>query len=536
MKYDDYDFSGWASKNDLRCSDGKIIKHGAFASQDGKRVPLFWNHEHNDVSKVLGHAILENRDEGVYTYGYFNNTTGAQSAKECLAHGDVVSMSIWANNLDLNGSEVLHGVIREVSLVPAGANPGAFVESVIAHGQPMEDYDEECILYTGESIELHHSDVPAKEEEKPKEKEEPKEEKEKPKEEKSEKDMTIQDVVDSMTETQRRVLYALLAQAENQGNNNKEPETEAPVESKSEKEETQMKHNLFSDGDEHVTTKVLSHSDMEKIFSDGKRLGSLRDAVKQNIEDGVLVHTSMVPTNGMTLSKDQGTGALPYGVGDPEFLFPEPTNLNKTPEWISRDMNWVQKVMSGVHKIPFTRVKSQYANITEDDARARGYIKGKQKKEEVFTMLKRTTSPQTVYKLQRMDRDDILDITDFDVVSWIKAEMRVMLDEELARAILIGDGFRILMITSARSTFVRLLRTFHCSTPLLRYALRRVLPAQTLQRQLSMLSFAAASSTRVLAARHFGRQKTTLPRCLCSRTRSVTRSTSLRQRSLQLCV
>ena len=429
MSYEGYDFKGWASKNDLKCGDGRVIRHGAFSSQDGKRVPLFWNHEHNDISKVLGHAFLENRDEGVYAYGYLNNTPGGIHAKECLAHGDIVSMSIWANNLSQEGRDVLHGVIREVSLVPAGSNPGAFVESVIAHGQPMEDYDEEGIFYTGEEIELAHSDVPSKTEESEKEtkKEESKDS--------EEGDMTIQDVVDSMTEIQKRVLYALLAEAES--NKGKEKETETPAESKT-KGESEMKHNLFSDGDEHVESNVttLSHSDMEKIFAEGKRLGSLRDAVNQSIQDGVLVHTSVVPTNGMTPSVQ----TLPYGVGAPEFLYPEPKPLNRTPEWISRDMTWVQQVLSGVHRIPFTRVKSTYANITEDEARARGYIKGKQKKEEVFTMLKRSTSPQTVYKLQKMDRDDILDITDFDVVAWIRAEMRVMLDEELARAILIGDG------------------------------------------------------------------------------------------------
>ena len=426
MSYEGYDFSGWASKNDLRCGDGRIIRHGAFAGQDGKRVPLFWNHEHNDISKVLGHAFLENRDEGVYAYGYLNNTPGGIHAKECLAHGDIVSMSIWANNLNQEGRDVLHGVIREVSLVPAGANPGAFVESVIAHGQPMEDYDEEGIFYTGEEIELAHSaDEPKKEEPK----------KEESKKESDEEELTIQEVVDSMTEVQKRVLYALLAEAGS--NKGPEPKTEAPTES-TEKGESEMKHNLFSDGEEHVESNVqtLSHSDMEKIFAEGKRLGSLRDAVKQSIDDGVLVHTSVVPTNGMTPSVQ----TLPYGVGAPEFLYPEPKPLNRTPEWISRDMTWVQQVLGGVHRIPFTRVKSTYANITEDEARARGYIKGKQKKEEVFTMLKRSTSPQTVYKLQKMDRDDILDITDFDVVAWIRAEMRVMLDEELARAILIGDG------------------------------------------------------------------------------------------------
>ena len=335
MSYKDYDFSGWASKNDLRCGDGRVIRHGAFASQDGKKVPLFWNHEHGDISKVLGHAFLENRDEGVYAYGYLNETPGGKHAKECLSHGDIVSLSIWANNLNQEGRDVLHGVIREVSLVPAGANPGAFVESVIAHGQPMEDYDEEGIFYTGEEIELAHSDTPPKKEEEPKKEGDNKSGK-------SEGDLTIQEVVDSMTETQRRVLYALLAEAESRNGSNKpaeEPKTEGS--SDDNKGGDVMKHNLFSDGESQDDTKILSHSDMAKIFAEGKRLGSLRDAVNQFVEDGVLVHGS-IPTNGMTPSGQ----TLDYGVGAPEFLYPEPHNLNRTPEWLSRNMTWVQQVLS----------------------------------------------------------------------------------------------------------------------------------------------------------------------------------------------
>ena len=427
MVHENCDFRGWASKNDLRCGDGKIIRHGAFANQDGKKVPLFWNHEHDDVSKVIGHAYLENRNEGVYTYGYLNGTQGGKNAKECLMHGDIESISIWANNLDLDGPNVLHGVIREVSLVPAGANPGAFIESTVSHGQPMGDYDEDAIFYTGEKIELAHS-----EDNSPKQTEKTEETK-KPEASKKEEDMTIQDVVDTMNEMQKKVLYALLAEAKMEKDEGGSKEEESPK-----KEESEMKHNVFNSdpATEDGETRILSHSDMQKILTDAKRIGSLRDAIQQNIDDGVLVHGVAINKEGMTESSVKQA----YGVNDPSFLFPEPHNLNNPPEFISRDMGWVSKVMNGVHRIPFSRIKSQYANITEEEARARGYVKGKQKKEEVFSLLKRTTSPQTIYKLQKMDRDDILDITDFNIVDWIRGEMRIMLNEELARAILIGDG------------------------------------------------------------------------------------------------
>lgn len=415
-----YDFGGWATKNDLKCSDGRIIRAGAFKVQDGQRVPLVWNHNHNSIDEVLGHAILENRKEGVYAYCSFNNNPKGQHAKECVVHGDVTNLSIWANNLQQNGPEVTHGAIREVSLVLAGANPGAFIESVITHGEPMDDYDEEGIFYTSENLSLSH----AEEDEETTEKVEVKTEKKEEGDNKmADKEKTVQDVIDSMTEEQRNVMYAMVGQA-------LESATEAEAED--DEEDTEMKHNIFSDG--APDTEYLSHSEMEKIFSDAKRLGSLREAVAQNVEDGVLVHS--IDTAGMTTA----SGSQTYGFNDPSMLFPEFRAMSSTPEWISRNMDWVTKLLAGVHKTPFSRVKSLYANITEDDARARGYIKGKQKKEEVFTTLKRTTSPQTIYKKQKLDRDDIIDITDFDVVAWIKAEMRTMLNEELARAILFGDG------------------------------------------------------------------------------------------------
>lgn len=430
MKYSDCDFQGWASKNDLKCADGRIIRHGAFAVNDGKKVPLVWNHQHNDPTNVLGHAYLENKDEGVYAYCYFNKSQSGQNAKESVIHGDVTALSIWANNLQQVGSDVLHGVIREVSLVLAGANPGAFIESVMAHSEPMEDGDNEGIFYTNESIEipLAHSDDKednTKKEEDSKVDGDNKENKDD--QSKSGSGKTVKDVFNTLTAEQKQAVAIIVGQAV------QDAKSEKKDDNKDEGDEKEMKHNLFSDG-AVSTNEVLSHSDMEKIFSDAKRLGSLKEAVKQSMEDGILAHA--IPTEGMTAA----TGNQTYGFNDPDMLFPDYKSVNNPPEWISRRMDWVQGVISAVHHTPFSRIKSLYANITEDEARAKGYIKGKLKKEEVFTTLKRTTDPQTIYKKQKLDRDDIVDITDFDVVAWIKSEMRVMLDEEIARAILIGDG------------------------------------------------------------------------------------------------
>lgn len=437
VKNQNYDFCGWATKNDLKCADGLVIRHNAFKEDDGKKVPLVWNHDHTSPSVVLGHAILENRADGVFAYCYFNNTAAGQDAKESVIHGDVTSMSIWANNLAKMGNDVLHGVIREVSLVLAGANPGAFVESVLAHGETIDIDDTEGIIHTGDGIILAHSDdniQTGKEEE---DKKMDGENKDTKKDGGGEK--TVQEIYSNMTDEQKGAVAALVAQAaKGNGGSKKElehsdddPEKKSK-EDEDEKEENEMKHNMFQGP--QVGGQVLSHSDMQQIFADAKRIGSLRDAVKENIESGVLAHS--IDTTGMTTA----TGTQTYGFNDPSMLFPDYKTLNNPPEWLSRDMDWVKVVMSGVHHTPFSRIKSVYANITENEARAKGYIKGKQKKTEVFTTLKRTTDPQTIYKLQKMDRDDIIDITDFDVVAWIKAEMRVMLDEEIARAILIGDG------------------------------------------------------------------------------------------------
>lgn len=404
----EYDFCGWATRNNLRCGDGRIIRKDAFKGNDGKRVPLVWNHQHNNPSSTLGHAILENRDEGVYAYCSFNNTPAAQDAKECVEHGDVSSLSIWANNLDQRGPDVVHGVIREVSLVLAGANPGAFVESVMAHGEPMGEDDDEGILYTGFDLYLEHA-----------------EEDDGDDGEDEDMEKTVKEIIDGMTDEQKEAMAVVVGQAIE--------DTRGESEEEDDEEGEEMRHNIFDE--ETGQGAYLSHSDMENIIANAKRCGSFRSALKEYLgEDGALIHS--IDATGMETSSGKQT----YGFNDPDMLFPEYKSLNNPPEWLSRNMDWVDKVMSGVSRTPFSRIKSVYADITEDEARAKGYIKGKQKKEEVFTLLKRKTDAQTIYKKQKMDRDDIIEITDFDVIVWIKAEMRVMLNEEIARAILIGDG------------------------------------------------------------------------------------------------
>lgn len=411
------DFSGWATKNDLKCADGRIIRSNAFKVNDGQKVPLIWNHQHNSSSDILGHAVLENRNEGVYAYCSFNETAAGKDAKEAVKHGDVTAMSIWANNLEQVGCEVIHGVIREVSLVLAGANPGAFIESVMVHGIPMGDGDEEGIIYTNEGIYISHAvDGEGEEKMKPDEKEEKKNE--------NNENETVGDVLNTLSDKQKKAVAIVVAQAVE----------DAAGGGEKEKEDNEVKHNVFDDGTQTTQGNYLSHADMTAILEDARRTKSLRQSFNDFVEANELSHS--IDTTGMTTA----TGTQDYGFNDVDMLFPDYKSLNNPPEWISRDMGWVQKVMAQVHHTPFSRIKSMYADITEDDARARGYIKGNQKKEEVFTTLKRTTDPQTIYKKQKIDRDDVLDITDFDVVAWIKAEMKVMLQEEKARAILIGDG------------------------------------------------------------------------------------------------
>ena len=387
-----YDFSGWATKNDLRCSDGRIIRRDAFKDNDGQTVPLVWNHQHNDPLNVLGHALLENRKEGVYAYCTFNDTPAGKNAKMLVEHGDVSALSIYANRLKQNQGNVTHGVIREVSLVLAGANPGAFIDSILRHG---ESSDDEAVIYTGEELSLEHG------------------EKEDNMENGNEK--TIQDVVDSMTEEQRNVMYALIGQAlEDVKHSDDAEEHEDLNENKKEGEDEEMKHNVFENQNENKVKDTLTHAEAAAILADAKRYGSLKESVLQHKET--------------------------FGIENIDMLFPDYKNMNVPPEFIKRDTGWVAQVMNGVSHTPFSRIKSMFADITEDEARAKGYIKGKLKKEEVFSLLKRTTDPQTIYKKQKLHRDDVIDITSFDVVAWIKAEMRMMLDEEIARAILVGDG------------------------------------------------------------------------------------------------
>ena len=386
----EYDFSGWATKNNLRCSDGLTIMQNAFQDNDGKTVPLIWNHSHNEPSNVLGHAVLENRKEGVYAYCTFNSTPAGIDAKEMVQHGDIKSLSIYANQLKKQNNCVMHGQIREVSLVLAGANPGAYIDSIIKHG---EFEDEGGVLYTGEEIELNHADTSNKEEDG------------KVENQNGGKEKTIQEVFDTFSEEQKNVVYALVGAAVD------EAQSEVKQSEINKEGGDEMKHNVFNQNEEtQAGGDVLSHSEMMTVLADGKRCGSLREAV------------------------------IAHGITNIDYLFPDFKNVTDVPGFIQRPNTWVDGVLGAVHHTPFSRIKSTFADITEDDARAKGYIKGNLKKEEVFTLLKRTTAPTTIYKKQKLDRDDVVDITDFDVVGWLKTEMRMMLNEEIARAILIGDG------------------------------------------------------------------------------------------------
>ena len=436
------DFSGWATKADMLCSDGRIIRKNAFEHCDGMKVPLCWNHQHNRPEEVLGHAMLENRDEGVYAYCYFNETESAQAAKECVQHGDINQLSIYANKLKQHGCNVIHGMIREVSLVHCGANPGAFIDSVMMHS---DDSCEEGEIYTGLDFDyvapIVHADNSEKGEK------EVAEETKKP-EAKDSGEKTVKEVFDTLNEDQKTVVYAILASVLEDSEDNEAEEEEVKHADESTNEKTvrevfdeltdeqktavyaimgtmledeedeeeddnveggnnDMKHNVF---DQDTNKEVLTHADMTAIMDDARRCGSLKDAVLQ------------------------------HGIEDIEYLFPDAQAIDKVPGFIKRDDTWVADVMKAVHHTPFSRIKSIFADITEADARAKGYIKGNLKVEEFFGLVKRTTTPTTVYKKQKLDRDDVIDITDFDVVAWLKTEMRMMLDEELARAILVGDG------------------------------------------------------------------------------------------------
>lgn len=527
MSRQHYDFAGWATRNNIRCSDGRTIRHGAFSADDGKRVPLVWMHNHKDVNQVLGHADLEERDDGVYAYCSFNNTDAGQNAKECVEHGDVVALSIFANELRQKGGDVIHGAIKEVSVVLAGANRGALIDAVLSHGEISEE--EAQISFVGYGDILVHKDKDDDEDEEDEEEMEDEELDEENEDEEDEDENddaevkhaddsgeeTIQDVFNSMTDKQKKVVEFLVGKAvagdsgddeishadeeeddeesgdgetiqdvynslnekqkkvvqflvgkaleskdsgneamahaddqngEDSEDNSEDDETVADVINTLNKKQkdavafligkaveenseggSEMKHNAF---DGSTVQNTLSHDDFMEIVKVGKQMGSLREAFRQAEEEGFLAHAD----------GDTPQPGVDYGIGNIDYLFPDAKTINTTPDFIKREQDWVAKVLGATHHTPFSRVKSIFADITEDAARAKGYIKGKLKKEEVFGLLKRTTEPQTVYKKQKLDKDDIDDITDFNVVAWLKAEMQMMLKEEIARAILIGDG------------------------------------------------------------------------------------------------
>ena len=428
-----YDFAGWVTRNDVKCSDGRIIRHNAFKDQDGTKVPLVWMHQHGGIENVLGNVLLQNRPEGVYGYGSLNDSEAADMARIVLKHDDVTAMSIFANNLTRQGNNVIHGTIREVSLVLAGANPGATIDEVVIH---EDGYDnDELIFFNAEDNTLRHSDdgsiefepledsiVHADDSKKEDDMaDEKKSSTDTRSEDSSSDDKTLEDIFNSMTEEQKTVVYALVGQALEQGGGSDNDDSD---------EEDNVKHNVFdNEYDADTQNDVLVHDAMNEIITEAKNGYSMKkifnDYVADHIDDG---------------AGDAIAHAATYGVDPVDYLFPDAKTITPTPEFIRRDTGWVSQLMNRVHHTPFSRIKSVFADITADEARARGYMKGKLKKEEVFTLLKRSTSPTTIYKKQKMDRDDVIDITDFDVIAWLKGEMRGMLDEEIARAVLVGDG------------------------------------------------------------------------------------------------
>lgn len=457
-----YDFSGYATRNDVLCTDGRTIRRDAFKHQDGKTVPIVYNHLHNELDNVIGHCILENRADGVYCYGYLNDTKKGRTAKKQIQHRDLNSLSIYANHLKQRAGDVLHGMIREVSLVLAGANDGAYIDYVLEHGDNSDENAaiivpliEDGFIYHGDDGQYYESnnfddeyddddyDVDEySEDDDYYDEDDDYEEEEEEMASMTHAD-TVGDVLDTLTDDQMDAVYALIGEidADENGYDDDDYDDDDDYEDgdyddydddyddddEDYYEEDNVMHNVF-EGDAPGT--YLTHADESMIIADAQRTGSLRDAF--------LAHCEALNLDGDTLMHDDV--AARYGIDHIEALFPEYKNLNVPPEWIKRDTGWVPKVLNGAHHTPFSRIKSMFANLTEDEARAKGYIKGNQKKDQVFSLLKRTTDPQTIYKRQKLDRDDQIDVTDFDVVAWIKSEMRGQLDEEIARAILVGDG------------------------------------------------------------------------------------------------
>lgn len=419
-----FDFSGWATKNDILCADGRTIRRDAFKEDDGKVVPLVWMHQHNDPENVLGHALLLNCDDGVYTYGKFNDTPEGEHAKTLVKNGDITSLSIYANHLKQDSKRnVMHGSIKEVSLVLAGANDGAVIENVmLEHSDGWSELEDEAEIRFGELINNQEEILVHSEDSEDSQNED---------KEMSEK--TIGDIINTMNDEQQAALKYLIAELldeKDEADEDEELEDEQHKNEQHKDDEAEhadyegedfMKHNVFDT--EHSNEPVISHADVEHIFARGKQLGSLKDAVMEYADENDLSHADG-----------------DYGITDIDYLFPDARTLTNTPDFIKRETEWVGDFMSKTKKTPFSRIKSIFADITADEARAKGYVKGKKKMEEVFTLLKRTTSPTTIYKKQKLDRDDVSDITDFDVLAWIKQEMKIMMDEEIARAALLGDG------------------------------------------------------------------------------------------------
>lgn len=405
-----YDFSGWATRNDIECSDGRTIRKDAFIDNDGMSVPLVWGHRHDDPEKILGHCLLQNQPEGVYTYGYFNDTPQGKNAKALVMHGDIGSLSIYANKLQQLGGNVMHGQIREVSLVLAGANPGAYIDDVVMH---EDGTDPGAVIYTGLPLEILIEDADADAIEHA---DDEKEAEVANNEEKTEK--TVGDVIETMNDEQKEALYALIGAALEEGVDEDDTDDE-------EGEETEMKHNVFDNNEGEVMGDELMHAD--DLYAVGDELCHAAFADVRNyggsFRDAFLAHA-------------EGD----YGIGNIELLFPDAKAIDNHPEFIKREDAWVSTVMNGTKHLPFSRIKTLFADITEDEARARGYIKGNKKVEEFFSLAKRETTPTTIYKKQKLDRQDIIDATTIDIVSWLWTEMRIMLNEEIARAILLGDG------------------------------------------------------------------------------------------------
>jgi HK97 family phage prohead protease len=461
------DFSGWATKYNIKCSDGRTILPGAFSDMDGKKVPIVFGHIHDDPDMVLGHAYLFSRPEGIWTEGYFNGNPKAKSTMGALQNGDLDGLSIYANELKhVNGRQVQHGNIRELSVVLAGANKGATIENVLlAHGDLIDELDDEAIIYGDDAPLWHDEDTSKKlkkaaEEEDEEEEEESEEDKaedsddaeegeeededmtdEKKKtlkhseEEEGEEDgRTVQDIWDSMTEEQKNVCYYMIGEAMNGGADDDDDEDGDEAEHSEEEDEDDMKTNVFDRNSTPAPEDILSHADQAKIIERGVKLGSMKAAWEEALETN--------ETLSHDVFNDDGTKQT-YGIANIDYLFPDYYELNDRPDFIRRPDDWVNVVLNGVYKTPKARLRTTHANITMDEARAKGYVKGNRKEEEVFNLLRRTVDPQTIYKKQKFDRDDIIDIDDFDVIAWVKVEMRDMLNEEIARAILLGDGRQV---------------------------------------------------------------------------------------------